>query len=83
MTDRGFAGLNWMARGVLIGGIYSRPVAFSNFIHFSVVGIVLLKALIAGQSTVEIVIGTVVYSAFAVWFGIVPFTHPGRITEGA
>ncbi len=26
----GFAGLNWMARGNLIGGMYSRPVAIGN-----------------------------------------------------
>ena len=27
----GFAFLNWMARGVLIGGIYARPIAIGNF----------------------------------------------------
>ncbi len=29
----GFAILNWTARGILIGGIYARPVALGNFLH--------------------------------------------------
>ena len=44
----GFAMLNWMARGSLIGGIYGRPVAFGNFMHFTVVALAMLRALIAG-----------------------------------
>jgi hypothetical protein len=39
----GFAILNWMAKDVLMGGIYSRPSALGNFLHFAVVSIVLLK----------------------------------------
>jgi hypothetical protein len=30
----GFAGLNWMAKGVRIGGIYARPLAMGNLLHF-------------------------------------------------
>jgi hypothetical protein len=72
----GFAILNWMARGNLIGGIYSRPVALGNFLHFAVVTVVLLKALTAGQYTPEIVVAATVYSAFGLWFGFVLFTSP-------
>lgn len=71
----GFAILNWMARSNLIGGIYNRPVALGNFLHFTMVALVLLKALMVEQS-VEIVVGAVVYSAFAIWFGLAIFTHP-------
>lgn len=39
----GFAVLDWMTRGNLIGGIYSRPVAVGNFAHFRAAGIVLLQ----------------------------------------
>lgn len=74
----GFAIVNWMARANIIGGIYSRPVALGNFFHFAVAGIVLLKALIAGQRTTEIVAGAVAYSVFAIWFGLVLFTHPSQ-----
>jgi len=75
----GFASLNWMARANLIGGIYSRPVALGNFFHFAIVGVVLLKALMAGQNTAEIVVGTAAYSAFAISFGLVLFTHPSQV----
>jgi hypothetical protein len=74
----GFAMLNWMARGNLIGGVYSRPVAMGNFLHFAVVAIALLKALLGGASAEIILIGAVVYSVFAVWFGLVVFTHPAK-----
>jgi hypothetical protein len=30
----GFAIMNWMARGNLMGGIYSRPLALGNFVYF-------------------------------------------------
>ena len=72
----GFAILNWMARGSLIGGIYGRPVALGNFLHFAVVTVVLLKALAAGQHAPEVVVGAVVYSVMGVWFGLVLFTSP-------
>jgi hypothetical protein len=71
-----FAILNWTARGNLIGGIYSRPVALGNFLHFAVVSVVLVKALIAGQIAPLFIVGATIYSAFAVWFGFVLFTHP-------
>ena len=75
----GFAALNWMARANLIGGIYSRPVALGNFLHFAVVGVVLLKALMAGQRAGEVLLGFVAYSAFAICFGLVLFTHPHQV----
>lgn len=71
----GFAFLNWMARGVLIGGIYSRPLALGNFMHFAVVTIVLLKAAMTEAITV-IMVGAVIYALLAAWFGLVLFTHP-------
>ena len=38
----GFAMLNWMARANLIGGIYSRPVAFGNSMHFTISSLTLI-----------------------------------------
>lgn len=74
----GFAMLNWMARANLIGGIYSRPVAMGNFLHFAVVAVTLLKALLARERAEAILVGAIVYSIFAVWFGLVVFTHPSK-----
>ncbi len=74
----GFAILNWTARENLLGGIYSRPVALGNFLHFAVVAIAVLKLLIGGESSIEVVIAGIIYTGFAIAFGIVLFTHPGQ-----
>ncbi len=71
----GFAMLNWAARGVLIGGIYARPVAAGNFLHFAMVGITLSKAAIAFKA-VPLAISAFVFSFFAVCFGLVMFRPP-------
>lgn len=68
----GFAILNWTARGVLIGGIYSRPVALGNFWHFVIVGLLLSKAAFVFAAW-PLAISAAVYSAFAIWFGVVMF----------
>jgi hypothetical protein len=72
----GFAMLNWTARANLIGGIYSRPVALGNFLHFSVVALAMLKMLMAGHPDPVVLAGVLVYSAFCVSFGLILFTHP-------
>lgn len=72
----GFAMLNWMARGSLMGGIYGRPLAMGNFLHFFMVALLLLKALAAGPATPGIVIGALAYTVFGLWFGLVLFRNP-------
>jgi hypothetical protein len=72
----GFAILNWMARGNLIGGIHSRPVAVGNFFHFAVVAVTMLKLAASGSARSEIIAGAVVCSVFAAHFGYVVFTSP-------
>src|SRR5215217_4003335 len=39
----GFALLNWSAKGVMIGGIYARPVSLGNFLHFTMGTLALAK----------------------------------------
>jgi len=73
----GFAMLNWMSRGVIVGGIYARPLALANFLHFAVVATTLVKLLMAQMSQPALLV-TAIYVAFAVWFGLVLFTHPIR-----
>ncbi len=74
----GFALMNWMAKDVLIGGIYSRPVALGNFMHFFVMAGALVKALMVGQRSVVIWVGAVIYVVFAMLFGQVVFGDPLR-----
>lgn len=72
----GFAALNWMAKDSLIGGIYSRPVAMGNFLHFLVVAIALGKLVARGHRQLPVMGLGAVYVVFAVWFWRVVFTHP-------
>jgi len=71
----GFAMLNWSARGVIIGGIYAKPITVGNFLHFAMVAISLIKAAIA-FAAVPLMISAAVFSAFAIWFGLVLFKPP-------
>ena len=71
----GFSLLNWTARGILIGGIYARPLALGNFMHFAIVTIVLVKSLSA-QTASPILIGAAAYFLLTAWFGLVLFRHP-------
>lgn len=72
----GFAILNWMAKGILVGGIYARPLALGNFLHFSVVTVVLAKALFgSGPSTVLFAL-VLPYAVLATGFGVALFTDP-------
>jgi hypothetical protein len=65
----GFGMLNWMAKGTLIGGIYNRPIAIGNLMHFGVGTIALVKVVSSIQSHSEIVISlAVVYVIFAFLF---------------
>ena len=79
----GFAALNWMAKDSLIGGIYSRPVAMGNFLHFLVVAIALGKLVARGHRELPMLVLGVVYLVFAVWFWRVAFTHPAGRPEVA
>lgn len=78
----GFAMLNWMAKGSLIGGIYNRPIAIGNFMHFLVGALALIKIITNIHTHSEIVISlTIVYSVFAILFGYVFRTNPSSIEK--
>ena len=72
----GFAMLNYMARGTLIGGIYSRPLATGNLTHFLVGALALLKYAASAQNAAPVWTAAIIYSIFAILFGITMFTHP-------
>lgn len=74
----GLAALNWMSRGSHLGGIYGRPVSMANFFSFAIGAVALVKSAAGQQFTVEITAMAAVYSLFAIWFGLVLFTHPTR-----
>jgi hypothetical protein len=74
----GFAVLNWMARGNLIGGIYSRPVAVGNLMHFLVAGLAVIRALVDSPGLLALWPLALLYAGFAAAFGTILFRHPIR-----
>ena len=73
----GFGILNWTAKGTLIGGIYNKPIALGNLMHFIVGAITLVKVISNTQIHREIFIFlTVFYVIFALLFAYVIKTNP-------
>jgi hypothetical protein len=77
----GFAMVNWMARGNLIGGIYNRPVAIGNLAHFSMGAIALVKVVTAGQRQPIVLAITAVYLVFAICFWVLYGRSPVKPVE--
>ena len=79
----GFAMLNWMAKGSRIGGIYNRPIAIGNFMHFAVGALALIKIVTKIPTHSGIIISlTLIYSIFAILYGYVFRTTPSSIEKG-
>jgi len=75
----GFSMMNWMAKGSTIGGIYNRPIAIGNFMHFGVGALALVKLVSSIEMHQEIFISlTVIYAIFALSFAYVFRTNPGK-----
>ncbi|HXS55845.1 MAG TPA: hypothetical protein VN726_06955 [Hanamia sp.] len=74
----GFALMNWMAKTLLIGGIYSRPLCIGNFMHFTIAGLALIKATFNHYDVKIVLIAAIAYSLFAILFGFVLFTNPTK-----
>ena len=78
----GFGILNWMAKGTLIGGIYNKPIAIGNLMHFGVGAIALIKVVSNIKTHSEIVISlTVVYIIFAILFVYIFRTNPTKMEK--
>ena len=76
----GFAILNWTARGVMIGGIYARPLAFGNFLHFAMVAVMLTREAI-DHGVLQLATSAAVFGAFAIGFGVLLFRLPALPDE--
>ncbi len=73
----GFAMLNWMTRTSIIGGIYNKPIAVANFVHFFIAGLALAKGLMTNPGLpASVWVLTIVYALFAICFGIIFYRSP-------
>lgn len=78
----GFGILNWMAKGSIIGGIYNRPIAIGNLMHFGVGAIALIKIISRIQIHSEVIIVlTVSYVILALSFAYVFFNNPSKVSD--
>lgn len=68
-----FALLNWTAKGVMIGGIYARPVSLGNFLHFAMGALALGKQQFSRPLGLPLIVALVVYAIFAILFGTLVF----------
>ncbi len=74
----GFAVLNWMTKNSIIGGIYGRPLIVSNFLHFGVSAIALLKVAFKSEHVSLVWTWTIFYTVLAVAFAYVWFANPKK-----
>lgn len=76
-----FAMVNWMAKSNLIGGIYSKPVAIGNFMHFMISSLALIRGAVAGEVLLYWMV-TAVYVIFGLAFGYIFFNDPLKKSKG-
>lgn len=72
----GFGMVNWMGKANLIGGIYSKPVAIGNFMHFAVAALALIKYFAVHTDLTILLIPIVIFTAFSLCFGKIVFSSP-------
>lgn len=65
----GFGVVNWAARGTQLGWDHNRPLALGNFLHFTMMTVALVKALVAGSLNPTVAAFGVLYLLFAASFG--------------
>jgi hypothetical protein len=71
-----FALVNWMAKDSLIGGIYNRPLAAGNFLHFMMGALALGKGLTTERLTPVVWAAAIAYAVLAAGFTYILFTSP-------
>jgi hypothetical protein len=72
----GIASLNWMQRTAIIGGIYSRPLVYTNFVLYLVSGLSLGRAMLAPGAAWGMWLLTVPMCALAVAYAAFMFRGP-------
>jgi len=78
----GFGMLNWMAKGSIIGGIYNKPIAIGNLMHFGVGALALVKVVFGVQENTEIIIVLIVfYAIFAIAFAYIFMANPNKLAK--
>ena len=69
----GLAMINWAVKGSKVGGIYNRPIAVGNLMHFTVGAFTLVHVSMRGHVPVVVIAITVIYALLGIAFGAVVF----------
>jgi hypothetical protein len=69
----GFAMTNWMVKGSRVGGIYNKPIAVGNLLHFVIGAITLDRFALHGHYSWPVIVLAAIYTVFALAFGVVVF----------
>jgi Na+-driven multidrug efflux pump len=77
----GFALMNWMAKGALLGGIYGRRIVIGNLVHFTIGALALLKAPHGHSFDMARWTMIAIYALFSALFGYVMFAQPTATTD--
>ncbi|MEQ9592028.1 MAG: hypothetical protein RLN86_05485 [Cyclobacteriaceae bacterium] len=70
----GFAMVNWMSKGIRIGGIYNRPLAIGNFAYFAISSVTIIKFVLSRDADWIVLLLSVVQCSLAIIFGKLIFT---------
>ena len=79
----GFAALDWVSRGALLGGIYGRPVVGANYTHFFIGTLLLLREAVRQPGSLVSWCTLAVYTLFAAGFAMLFFGPPPRKDSGS
>lgn len=72
----GLAALNWLNRGVMMGGIYARPVVFANAVLYFVSALSLLRAAMRGGAMAPVWGAVLIFGVMAVTYALLLFRGP-------
>ncbi len=72
----GLGAVNWIGRGLMLGGIYGRALVLGNLVHWLVAGLVLLRAALDRPSAPALWGATALVGAFAFLFYRLMRRHP-------
>jgi hypothetical protein len=72
----GVAALNWLQRGVVLGGIYGRPVVLANLALYFISAASLLRALLAGTAPAALWLAVALAGMLAAAYGALLLRGP-------
>lgn len=70
------AAQNWLQRSIVIGGIYARPLVYSNFMLYLVSALSLARVLASGAAPRGVWVLAVLMSIFAVAYAVLLLKGP-------